>query len=652
MTDKKLSSIALVILLTLSMAAVFTVSPVLAAQPYIAMKPEHIINNSPSVGQTFSFWVNVSSTIGFTAYQYYIFWDRTYINATGITYTPPASFTFPAGIGLKWDFNTTHGTVQRGDMDPNLATITGTYTVAKIDFEIIKVPKAPLDPDALIKIDLDDGNTILSDAIGNPIAIYVYDGDVFLKALMAAPPTIYVEYPHPQATVAFPSAPDYTKGNATGLGVQFTVDVKIKDVVAEHGLWGWEFMMLYNTTLLDTINVTEGSFLKSFAGSPPNGTFFIAKFDGMFDPAHINTTYEQEGKIHVACLLYGDHTIPVGGGTLATITFNATYQTTGDEPIAWCWLDIFNKTALADSEDWPGPPPGSIPHNSMNGAYGAPTEITEPRYIDSYTGAYRKYGNYNTTFTGRDIIKGRHENADVYAPQDWVTIYALVTYFDDPVQNKPVQFEIYPRDKYTGEPRELEGFPLYRVALTDENGIATIEFRIPWPCDDYTRVLGGWYVYQSVDIACKKVVDEEWFEVAWPIWLTKVMVQPIVYKYPTCTQYANVTFVYENHALTALPAYFTVVLYDHEMVPIGMAIVDRRQDKVPGSVWCSPYVENESVSIHIPKWAFIGKPYLVPGDSYWPYPAVFVNAYTDRCSDCGLPYCPEAVAYFEIKAQA
>lgn len=630
MTNKKLSSIALTIMLMLSIAAVFTVSPVLAAEPYMAMKPEHIINDTPSVNQTFSFWLNISSTVGFVGYQFYMYWNRTYINATAVSKTPPPSFGFEGGYEFSpggFDTNTTHGRFINAWMDASLTEITGTYTVARIDFKIIKVPKQP-EPDALIVININNDDTFIDDDTGTHISpLYKYDGDVKLKSLKVGLPTIYVD-------------PYETWGV---YGTTFTVDVKIKDVEDGHHLWGWEFQMLYNTTLLDTINVTEGQFLKDFEGTPPSGTFFIAKFDGQYDPALINTTYEQEGKIHTACLFYDlwpegtNHTNPVGGGTLATITFNATYQTiAGVEPPAWCWLDIENKTALSDhEEDFGIEPPGAIPHLSENGLYHAPVKSIG-RDIDCWTDPYRKYlaPTYYTQYTG--IYP--QVNADVYQPQDLVILYASVTYGEDPVQHKLVQFEIRPRDKYTGEDRNVTGFPLYRVVETDEYGIAKLEFRIPWPCDDPYSVMGGWYCYQSVDIACQKVVDELWFEVAWTIWLKGCEVTPDPVN--KCTM-ATVTWWFENHALTPVQVYFTVVLYDHQMVPIGM---DAFYKIIPPGVWCHPYLDEDSTTIHIPKWAFKGAP-SVPD---WPYPAAYVNAYTLRCSECGMPYCPEVSDTFTI----
>jgi len=666
MKEKKLSSIALIATLILSIAAIFTITPVLASEPYFAMKPEHIINNTPSEGQTFSFWLNISSTQNFVGYQFYIGWNRTYINATSLTETPPPAFTQTGGEGLDWDENATHGRVEKVRMDPNLVNITGTYTVARIDFEIILVPDPVAgEPDALIPIHIDYDNSFFSDDKGGMVVpYYTYDGDVFLKAVSPGPPTVYIEYPSPQANLTFPSPPDAVKYRANGTCVDriFVVDVKIKGVAKAHDLWGWEFVMFYNTTLLDTLNVTEGPFLSSI-----NDTMFIGKFGSMMDPAYINVTYEDNelkrpiltgyGKIHACALFTVNHTAPRGGGTLAQIKFITRYQSIYPER-AWCWLDIGirnGSTALADT--WKYPPVGAIPHNVENGAFGACMAFPPPvgPVIDCYTGNKRKYGAttpggfWITNYTGNRYdplpppgaqIPG---NADSYQPQDLVELFANVTYNGDAVQNKPVQFEIQPY-MHNGTPIELDGFPLSRVVLTDENGTASLTFRIPWPCVGYDPPLPWYFMcYQSVDIACQQVNDTLWFEACWYIWVRKVMVEPDpVSKRPYCQSYVNVTFTYERHCLSDLPVYFTVVVYDHQMTPIGTNSIGLKAEH---GAWCSSLNSTYMLRVHIPKWALVGMPTPLP---YWPYPAAYVNAFTFRCSLGGMPYCPEASDTFEI----
>jgi hypothetical protein len=172
LTIKKLSSLAFVSILALSAIVVFKVSPVFASQPYIAVYPQHKTNLKS--GDTFTVKINISSTVGFVAYQFYLYWNRTYINATSLTDSPPATFTFSSGAGVDWNFNATHGRIERGMMDTALRPITGTYQVATIAFTVLMDSS----PSTVVTLDLDYEDTILSDNTGTQIMpYYVYDGD-------------------------------------------------------------------------------------------------------------------------------------------------------------------------------------------------------------------------------------------------------------------------------------------------------------------------------------------------------------------------------------------------------------------------------------------------------------------------------------------
>jgi hypothetical protein len=84
----------------------------------------------------------------------------------------------------------------------------------------------------------------------------------------------------------------------------FMIDVDVSGVSDQYGLYGWEFILTWNSTLLDAVNVTEGPFLKA-GGS----TFFASE---------VNAT---DGSVKVDCTLTGNVNGVTGDGTLASITF-------------------------------------------------------------------------------------------------------------------------------------------------------------------------------------------------------------------------------------------------------------------------------------------------------------------------------------------
>ena len=105
----------------------------------------------------------------------------------------------------------------------------------------------------------------------------------------------------------------------------FMINITISNVI---DLYGWELKLGWNSTLLEAINVTEGTFLKS-----DKATLFVSK---------VNNTL---GYMLLACSLIGDVPGVSGNGTLATVKF---YVETWGESI----LSLYD-TKLVNSLEQP-----------------------------------------------------------------------------------------------------------------------------------------------------------------------------------------------------------------------------------------------------------------------------------------------------------
>ena len=126
--------------------------------------------------------------------------------------------------------------------------------------------------------------------------------------------------------------PETSEGN---VGENFTIEVKVSNVT---DLYGYEFHLRWNSTLLDCVEVSEGPFLKS-GGS----TFFTYK---------INNT---KGSIVVDCTLIGNVQGVDGTGTLATVKFYI-------ETIGECPLDLYDTILINSIEE-------SIVHSAIDGYF-------------------------------------------------------------------------------------------------------------------------------------------------------------------------------------------------------------------------------------------------------------------------------------------
>jgi hypothetical protein len=113
----------------------------------------------------------------------------------------------------------------------------------------------------------------------------------------------------------------------------FGINVNISSVV---DLYGWEFKLSWNTTLLDLVSFVEGSFLK--AGGD---TFFYQR---------VNVT---TGYIVIGCTLLGLIPGVSGSGTLAKITFYV-------KNVGECSLDLYDVKLINSFEQ-------TIPNQALDG---------------------------------------------------------------------------------------------------------------------------------------------------------------------------------------------------------------------------------------------------------------------------------------------
>jgi len=110
------------------------------------------------------------------------------------------------------------------------------------------------------------------------------------------------------------------------VGKTFTVEVRISNA---ENIYGWEFRLKWNPTLLNMVRVVEGNFLGQCGG-----TFFAT-----------NTSKAKDGLIIVDCTLLGNVSGANGNGTLAIIEFYAKVQ--GE-----CPLEL-EETILVDESERP-----------------------------------------------------------------------------------------------------------------------------------------------------------------------------------------------------------------------------------------------------------------------------------------------------------
>jgi len=104
--------------------------------------------------------------------------------------------------------------------------------------------------------------------------------------------------------------------------------------------------------------------------------------------------------------------------------------------------------------------------------------------------------------------QGINQSGGIFKSREKVILSVLLTSDEKPVPNKLVSFEVRgPRNQYIN-------MTIYRVASTNESGIAEISFAIPWPDENpETIILGVWNAVSTVDVDCQVYADTLEFQV-------------------------------------------------------------------------------------------------------------------------------------------
>ena len=206
--------------------------------------------------------------------------------------------------------------------------------------------------------------------------------------------------------------------------------------------------------------------------------------------------------------------------------------------------------------------------------------------------------------------------SDAYGPQEEVCVHAKVTYKDEPVEYKPVAFEMI-----NGANMSVD----FRTAFTNASGMATVCFRIPWEGSLAEASFGNYSIVGTVDIAGSIVSDTVKFQYGYIVSIRGIIVTGSPLKK---TESLHIAVDLKSISMLPRNVFLTIVACDSCGVPIGLTKDWFPVDPEDGISNCH--------SITIPTWAFISTG------------TIYVNVFTGPPSLGGVPYCPEGTALFVI----
>ena len=428
------------------------------------------------------------------------------------------------------------------------------------------------------------------------------NGTVVVKALLSLPlPWLEIE----------PSS--VTVGPEPSLGKEFEVKVKIYNLHFAWYMIAYQFVLHYDQSLLDCVDIQEGPFLTNPLWNL-YGTYFMPYDDpepyditvgGMLIPNPDTNEWDQTefpDTIH--------H--PSIDNTLAIIRFRVIKQMAGFDLTDILYLDGFHQYLLSKDGAW-------IPVDETKFVNCTYTVVGTPvigAYLDVYGGANNAgYGVTDSPFDPPFGGQGLNNPMDLVITQSEVYLFANLTYNYWPVQNKEVAFEII--DNYGDTWAKF-------TALTDEDGVASITFRMPWTCEDPDKYFGVWTVVATARVGDTVVNDTLTFHYDYLVRIWEVRTDKYYYAHE---EYIKVTVEFGTHAQQYYPALFTVTVTDELGVPIG---IDASTSLlVGGAIYCQYNNDDFTVSIFIPKFAFAG------------YAYIHVCCFDKEPAEGGFAWCPE-----------
>jgi hypothetical protein len=219
-----------------------------------------------------------------------------------------------------------------------------------------------------------------------------------------------------------------------------------------------------------------------------------------------------------------------------------------------------------------------LPHEVQDGTFEAAMAVLTG--IDVYT-------QYPDPFGGQGYMK----NSDMFWTQKEVCLFGFAFYNEWPEQNKDVAFKVI-------DPHGETYAVLY--GRTNEVGIATVCFRLPWMCEDPEYYIGEWTVIAEVDIACVCYNDTLHFKYDYLVNTWKVTSDKDEYAH--CEDIA-ITIEYGSYAMQRYNITYTITILDDSGVPFGYKEVTF---EIGGAQYCTYMNDSFTVFLHVVKWARAG----------------------------------------------
>ena len=532
-------------------------------------------------------------------------------------------------VGAIWTTSSvvyTAGTPDRIDVSVSVPTSpppTGTVELIKIEFVIRYqrvVPPAPVGSHDDTDLDI-CSHEIEDHTFAIPTNPPV-DGKVIIYSFMSLPLPYLEVVPH-----------ETVLGPEPSIGKEFSVDIVVRNLRPEWYVVGIQMRLCFDDLLLEGVSITIGPFLKdprwNLFGTvdaahfdPPQYPFRACAVIGVLIKPNMTThNYDQWTQFPQAEGPDVEPLDPPANPIFATVTLRAIKQLT-----VWPMVNLTDTLEIRDSslehryffdKDHNIVPEGT----HLHGTYIMQSTWTSGRVIDVYGGVCDTDGHGNCPYPAPYGGQGLNKPMDMVWPQKMVCLFAKVTYNFWPVQDKVVTFQIVGPNFYYID-----------TNTTNTDGIAVLEFRMPWEgCEQPESYFGIYTVTTAVDLYCQTIYDTLQFHYDYAVRIDSVTTNKIYYNH---LETVHVTVTIKSYAMQKLfPTTVWAFILDEVKQPLPGdwfswdTIADANRSIKD---WCKYKTYRATFDILIPKWAAAGTA------------TVHVNAF---CSIHVNAWCPEFKPY-------
>jgi len=493
------------------------------------------------VGGTFAINLTVISATELATWQARVEWNPTFLEFVSFVFPSDDVFFNKSPIRAPTDSSVPGSMLAGAVAGPGAGSFTGTGTLGVLTLKILD----GADSTCPIQYTNLGSDTFLLDINGNDIAFTLINGVYTLTKVAAGKPSF--------SLVLVPTKP-------TALGDNFAVEVWVDKVDPNAEIVAFQFSIMWNTALIGPdpragVYYDNGTFLEG-KQYQSDGVIYAVDINAHNRPPPDNPIADGYNYSTVGLILMPDalanntyHApFPTGKGMLATLYFNATFETVAPNQIT-SMIQFIAEDFLVLSA------------SSIDVGYKTATGVL-------YFAPMTSIGLAIDVFTQYGGI-GADKTSDSFGPQQEVNLCATLTYNAFGVPGKLVAFEI----NHKSNNSEVT-FHFAREATTNANGTACIAFKIPWSPTSTGDVFGWWYVNATgdmIDLQGQKPVDNLRFYVWWPVEVTSI--EP---KFTTVTQRSggsgesmNFALSYRTYQMREQNVTLTGTIYDELKFFIG-----------------------------------------------------------------------------------